>query len=55
MVALNVDTFVVACPKDFVMYSDAVKTTGNADRIAVIDLVQLVEQARMPAPALETA
>ena len=54
-VALNVDTFVVACPKDFVMYSDAVKTTGNADRIAVIDLVQLVEQARRPAPALETA
>ena len=36
------------------MYGDAVKTTGNADRITVIDLVQLVDQARRPAPALET-
>ncbi len=53
-VALGVDTFVVACPKDFVMYSDAVKTTGNSERISVIDLVQLVDRARRPAPALET-
>jgi len=53
-VALGVDHFVVACPKDFVMYSDAVKTTGNTERIAVIDLIQLVERARSsPAPALE--
>jgi len=36
------------------MYSDAVKTTGNTERIAVIDLIQLVERARSsPAPALE--
>jgi Fe-S oxidoreductase len=53
-VALGVGHFVVACPKDFVMYGDAVKTTGNTDRITVIDLVQLVDQARRPAPALET-
>ena len=52
-VALGVDHFVVACPKDFVMYTDAVKTTGNEERITVIDLVQLVGQARRPAPALE--
>ena len=52
-VALGVDHFVVACPKDFVMYTDAVKTTGNEERITVIDLVQLVDQARRPAPALE--
>ena len=52
-VALGVGHFVVACPKDFVMYTDAVKTTGNEERITVIDLVQLVDQARRPAPALE--
>jgi Fe-S oxidoreductase len=53
-VALGVDHFVVACPKDFVMYSDAVKTTGNEDTITVIDLVQLVERARRAVTALET-
>jgi Fe-S oxidoreductase len=53
-VALGVDYFVVACPKDFVMYGDAVKTTGNEDKITVIDLVQLVERARRPVTALET-
>ncbi|HEX6930623.1 MAG TPA: (Fe-S)-binding protein [Streptosporangiaceae bacterium] len=53
-VALGVDHFVVACPKDYVMYSDAVKTTGNDDTITVIDLVQLVELARRPVIALET-
>jgi Fe-S oxidoreductase len=53
-VALGVSYFVVACPKDFVMYTDAVKTTGNSERIQVIDLIQLVDQARRsPAPALE--
>jgi hypothetical protein len=52
-VALGVDHFVVACPKDFVMYGDAVKTTGNEDRITVIDLIQLVDRARRPASALE--
>jgi Fe-S oxidoreductase len=52
-VALGVDHFVVACPKDFVMYTDAVKTTGNSDRITVIDLVQLVDRARQPVSALE--
>jgi len=50
-VALGVDYFVVACPKDYVMYSDAVKTTGNEDRLKVVDLVQLTERA-LRAPAL---
>jgi len=45
-VAVGVDYFVVACPKDFVMYTDAVKTTGNAERIQVVDLIQLVDRAR---------
>jgi len=47
-VALGVDTFVVACPKDFTMYSDAVKTTGNEDKMVVADLVELVELALVP-------
>ncbi|HVB46407.1 MAG TPA: (Fe-S)-binding protein [Streptosporangiaceae bacterium] len=45
-VALGVSYFVVSCPKDYVMYTDAAKTTGNADRIEVVDLVELVERAR---------
>ncbi len=53
-IALDVDRFVVACPKDFVMYTDAVKTTGNEDRITVIDLIQLVDQARNPVHSLES-
>jgi hypothetical protein len=53
-VTLGVGHFVVACPKDFVMYSDAVKTTGNTERIEVIDLIQLVDRARRsPEAALE--
>jgi Fe-S oxidoreductase len=37
--------FVVTCPKDMIMYSDAVKTTGNEGRIEVRDLIQLVAEA----------
>lgn len=37
--------FVVACPKDVVMYSDAVKTTGNEGKIEVRDVIQLVAEA----------
>ena len=37
--------FVVACPKDVVMYTDAVKTSGNEGRIKVRDIAQLVEEA----------
>ncbi len=44
-VSLGVDTFVVACPKDFTMYTDAAKTTGNDGRLEVVDVVQLVQQA----------
>ncbi len=51
-VALGDDVryFVVACPKDMVMYSDAVKTTGNEDRLQVVDVAQLVEQAMTGVP-----
>jgi Fe-S oxidoreductase len=37
--------FIVICPKDMIMYSDAVKTTGNEGRIEVRDLIQLVAEA----------
>lgn len=41
----DVDYFVVACPKDFTMYTDAVKTSGNEGKIQVKDIIQLVEDA----------
>ena len=47
---LDVGRFVVACPKDFTMYSDAAKTTGHDEGLAVVDLVQLVEEAVVAAP-----
>lgn len=37
--------FVVTCPKDMIMYSDAVKTTGNEGKIEVRDIIQLVAEA----------
>jgi Fe-S oxidoreductase/nitrate reductase gamma subunit len=37
--------FVVACPKDNTMYRDAVKTSGNEDKIGVKDIIELVEEA----------
>ena len=44
-VSIGVDTFVVACPKDMTMYSDAAKTTGNEETMAVLDVVQLLDAA----------
>ncbi len=43
--ALGVELFVVACPKDLVMYSEAAKTTGLDDRLAVVEVVSLVAEA----------
>ena len=44
--ALNgVQAFVVACPKDVTMFQDAVKTTGNEQRLQVRDLIELVHEA----------
>ena len=37
--------FTVACPKDMSMYSDAVKTSGNENNMAVRDLVDYVAEA----------
>jgi Fe-S oxidoreductase/nitrate reductase gamma subunit len=44
-VGLGVDIFVVACPKDVSMFKDAVKTTGNEDKIEVKDIMELVDEA----------
>ncbi len=37
--------FIVACPKDVAMYSDAVKTSGNEGKIVVKDIAELVAEA----------
>ena len=37
--------FIVSCPKDVVMYNDAVKTTGNEGKIEVKDIIQLIAEA----------
>ncbi len=37
--------FVTACPKDYTMYSDAVKTLGKEADIEVKDLIELVAEA----------
>jgi Fe-S oxidoreductase len=46
----GVQTLVVACPKDYVMFADALKTTGLESRLAVKDLSELVAEAVGLAP-----
>lgn len=41
----GVTTLVVSCPKDLVMFQDAVKTAGLEGRLAVRDTIELVEEA----------
>jgi len=38
----NIDGFVVNCPKCMNMFEDAVKSTGNDDRLEVIEVIELV-------------
>jgi Fe-S oxidoreductase/nitrate reductase gamma subunit len=40
----GLEAFIVACPKDFKMFSEAVRATGNEGRLAVKDLIELVEE-----------
>jgi Fe-S oxidoreductase len=40
-----VQALVVTCPKDYVMFSDAVKTTGLEGRLVIKDLTELVAEA----------
>jgi Fe-S oxidoreductase len=41
----ELDYFVVSCPKDVTMYEDAIKTSGNGERIALRELTELLEEA----------
>jgi len=41
----KVGVFVVSCPKDLVIYRDAVKTTSQEARLAIRDLIELVYEA----------
>ena len=41
----GVDHFIVTCPKDYAMFTDAVKTSGNEGKMHVKDLIELVEEA----------
>jgi Fe-S oxidoreductase/nitrate reductase gamma subunit len=51
----ELDYFVVACPKDVTMFSDAIKTSGNADALALRELTELLEAACLPAALLTEA
>jgi len=49
----GVQCLVVACPKDLVMFQDAVKTVGAEGRLRVADLGELVyEGLAVPTEAL---
>ena len=41
----GVDTLVVACPKDLVMFQDAIKTAGLEGNLVVRDMIELVGEA----------
>jgi Fe-S oxidoreductase len=41
----GIATFVTSCPKDLTMYTAAASATGNADRLAVRDIAELVAEA----------
>ncbi len=41
----GIDYFIIACPKDYTMYQDAVKTTGYENQIQIKDLIELVVEA----------
>ncbi|HET9081512.1 MAG TPA: (Fe-S)-binding protein, partial [Trebonia sp.] len=45
---LDVSQFIVSCPKDVTMYSDAAKTTGHDGTLAVRDITLLVAEAMAP-------
>ena len=44
----GVHTLVTACPKDLVMFHDALKTTGLEEKLVVKDLAAMVEEACCP-------
>jgi Fe-S oxidoreductase len=44
----DAELFVVCCPKDVTMFEDAIKTSGNAERLELRELTELVEEALLP-------
>jgi Fe-S oxidoreductase len=48
----DIELFVVSCPKDVTMYEDAIKTSGNAERIELRELTELIEEALVASPEL---
>jgi Fe-S oxidoreductase len=38
------DVLVVSCPKDYIMFLDAIKSTGLEEKLKVVDLVELVAE-----------
>ena len=50
----DVELFVVACPKDVTMFEDAIKTSGNAERLVLRELAELVDEACVPAAVVPT-
>jgi Fe-S oxidoreductase len=44
----DAELFVVCCPKDVTMFEDAIKTSGNAERIELRELTELVDEALLP-------
>jgi len=51
----EVETLVVACPKELPMFRDALKTTGLEGRLVVHDLAELVAEAIAPEVATHAA
>lgn len=47
----DIDYFVVACPKDAAMFSDAVKSSGNEDKFEVREITELMAEALFPETA----
>jgi Fe-S oxidoreductase len=41
----GLDYFIVACPKDVVMYEDAIRTSGHAAEMKLMEVAQLVFEA----------
>ena len=41
----GVECLVVACPKDYVMFQDAIRTVGAESRLRVVDIAELVCEA----------
>jgi Fe-S oxidoreductase len=43
----GIEQFIVACPKDYTMYREAVNATRNEERLRVSDIIELVEEATL--------